>query len=1183
MANKKGKGGGSKGGGGGGGGGGAAAGSAAPGAPNAPLSQQAGGGGGGGGLNGSGAPDAPAPPGAGAGAPGAAALPAAERLAAVRPLWESLPHAERVRRLTLPLEDLRAAARRVSARARAQAVEEAGISAAAARAPHASSAAFLDGGDAAAAARGAADGGGTDEDGANNALANGASPGGGSSGAGDEDGDALVMDLGADASIEEVFEEGIRRLQQARSMAAAAAEAGAAAAAAATGAAAGAGGAREPGAPAAEDDARDGDDEAAAQGDASAPAVAAAAAAAAAAAPAPPPPNATWKLWRWPADGAEFSDADAFRAHVRAEGFRPELARLLPPHDPKAPERPAEAALRTRMGALLLKLQALQQHASAAEEGAVAAPPPPSARRGAGGSRGGQHGHHGHSHGHHGHGHHGHHPQRATADQITSAVRDANIEIVRAVIEAAEREHDAIAATITRPAAAYVCECLPSAARSVASPAGGGLGGGGGSIGGGGCGMGGGGELHFEDLDRLAPEELARLAEWLVERVDALAVKLRADVPGADGGKEGGGDGGKEADDGGGGDKQPPPDGDGAAPAAAAAVPAAGDGQEAEADEDDDDEAMGDVDLFALTPDGDALTVDPRWLGHLAARLLGCDGAPRRAAPGEDPRRCGLVLEWMYGSIVSTAEKARDGAKRPLPSRAPPTTQRAHEALARALEDQAQWELRARQARDLLAALLRSRHEAAELAGRGYDLRPVPAPAALLEPAAPPSGGERAAAGEGAGAAEAGAPAAAGAAAAAAASSSPSSPSPPPPPPNSAGTPDHVVVAMLRREAVLTQAKLHALVYDHIQGDRALRATRAQIRQAEPGLERLRRELDVLKQGGGRAAADHPPAPPHGFRTAAEAERHRHQVADAAIGEQLEAQTALRERGLRVQQLHDRRQRLEYEAARREGEVKQLQGWRATVGSLADRYADLSAQVALETAAALAAAAAAAGEGAAAAKDEQQADGTETEAAAGGDDDEAATGEAAAAAAVAPAALAQPLKAPAAVTPAALQLAKMRAHFAKDVRKQLYTDADDRAFFDRVKAEVRAVDGRLADGRAALLHLEGAMCNVACDDPGAAVGASLALPMLQERLDAAAAEFAARRAKEAEEDVIRMEVSVCLLVRFLFGSSFPSPFSRSGVFLRSFALALPRAPPPPPDLPPPPPTTSTHYFPRSEG
>lgn len=45
---------------------------------------------------------------------------------------------------------------------------------------------------------------------------------------------------------------------------------------------------------------------------------------------------------------------------------------------------------------------------------------------------------------------------------------------------------------------------------------------------------------------------------------------------------------------------------------------------------------------------------------------MGEDGHPRKVHEGEDPNRMGLVLEWVYGTIVSTAEKARDGAKRPL-------------------------------------------------------------------------------------------------------------------------------------------------------------------------------------------------------------------------------------------------------------------------------------------------------------------------------------------------------------------------------------------------------------------------------------------------------------------------------------------------------------------------------------
>ena len=47
-------------------------------------------------------------------------------------------------------------------------------------------------------------------------------------------------------------------------------------------------------------------------------------------------------------------------------------------------------------------------------------------------------------------------------------------------------------------------------------------------------------------------------------------------------------------------------------------------------------------------------------------RLLGEDGNPRRTKDSEDPFHMGLVLEWVYGTIVSTAEKARDSAKKAL-------------------------------------------------------------------------------------------------------------------------------------------------------------------------------------------------------------------------------------------------------------------------------------------------------------------------------------------------------------------------------------------------------------------------------------------------------------------------------------------------------------------------------------
>lgn len=79
--------------------------------------------------------------------------------------------------------------------------------------------------------------------------------------------------------------------------------------------------------------------------------------------------------------------------------------------------------------------------------------------------------------------------------------------------------------------------------------------------------------------------------------------------------------------------------------------------------------------------------------------------------------------------------------------------------------------------------------------------------------------------------------------------------------------------------------------------------------QGEPEFERLRRELDDVKNT------------PRGlegtFRTAAEKERHRAQLADSLLEEQLEVQSAFREQGARLQGIYDKRQRTEIEMAKR--------------------------------------------------------------------------------------------------------------------------------------------------------------------------------------------------------------------------------------------------------------------------
>ena len=79
--------------------------------------------------------------------------------------------------------------------------------------------------------------------------------------------------------------------------------------------------------------------------------------------------------------------------------------------------------------------------------------------------------------------------------------------------------------------------------------------------------------------------------------------------------------------------------------------------------------------------------------------------------------------------------------------------------------------------------------------------------------------------------------------------------------------------------------------------------------QGEPEFERLKRELDEVKHAHRGLDGT--------YRSAAEMERHRAQLADAAIEEQLEVQTAFREQGARLQSIYDRKQRSEYEMAKR--------------------------------------------------------------------------------------------------------------------------------------------------------------------------------------------------------------------------------------------------------------------------
>ena len=137
----------------------------------------------------------------------------------------------------------------------------------------------------------------------------------------------------------------------------------------------------------------------------------------------------------------------------------------------------------------------------------------------------------------------------------------------------------------------------------------------------------------------------------------------------------------------------------------------------------------------------------------------------------------------MYGSIVSTAEKARDGAKRPLGSWQP-TIKQAKENLLAALRDQRDWETRARKAKELLKCILEGRKQAAELA-KDHNVGLSGAEAGQADADQPED------------------------------------------------LSDELTLTVLKREELLTRAKLHVLQYERMMGDSQLRTLRAELMQVE--------------------------------------------------------------------------------------------------------------------------------------------------------------------------------------------------------------------------------------------------------------------------------------------------------------------------------------------------------------
>lgn len=156
----------------------------------------------------------------------------------------------------------------------------------------------------------------------------------------------------------------------------------------------------------------------------------------------------TWKVWQWGDGDRQFFDSESFRRHLEEEVLTEEQRRALPREEEgvKAVEKPAEAALRQRMVALLQRVQAQRTQ----QEEAADAARRPSGRR--------------------------YDPANAT--------RDANIDLITLTLSALQSEHEALYHHVLHPVTACVCDALPEGSRQTTRS-----------------------ELHYEDLEKLAPGE----------------------------------------------------------------------------------------------------------------------------------------------------------------------------------------------------------------------------------------------------------------------------------------------------------------------------------------------------------------------------------------------------------------------------------------------------------------------------------------------------------------------------------------------------------------------------------------------------------------------------------------------------------------------------------------------------
>ena len=358
-------------------------------------------------------------------------------------------------------------------------------------------------------------------------------------------------------------------------------------------------------------------------------------------------------------------------------------------------------------------------------------------------------------------------------------------------------------------------------------------------------------ELAFADLELLSQDSLERCAEFLLDRVEGYAAELNKPR-----------------------------------------------------DANDPNDIEDEIDLFTYDQEAAEMNVHPKWLQHLERRQIGEDGQPCRAENSKDCR--GLVLDWVYGRIVCTMLNARASAKRTLGCEdLASAAQQAYEGLVRALEKQQSYENEKKRARELMNGMLQMRKEAAGL----------PPPPPQQQQQQQQQRAAAAAAASGSSASSNGDTPAGEEAGSSTASTGSNENSQPPPPPTHPEINDEQMRTLLRREEVLTRAKIHVLEHEN----RVLMNKRGQI---------------AIKIAKG------------------ESEFKRLQQALSKVDAAHEVYDALREQSQRLQRVVHEQEVLERQIQATDRECQQLSAWRLSIKRMMQEISeDPSAQAAAAAAA----------------------------------------------------------------------------------------------------------------------------------------------------------------------------------------------------------------------------------------